>query len=50
MIYMALDWRYHPNWYNPFYDIRGNNSCMNDYIFKDNTIRLIWQLSDKKET
>ena len=50
MTHMALDWRHHPTWYNPFYDMRGRDGRMNDHIFEDNSIRLIWQISDEKET
>lgn len=50
MTHMALDWRHRPTWYNPLYDMIRGDGRMNNHIFEDNSIRLIWQISDEKET
>jgi hypothetical protein len=48
MTHMALDWRHHPTYFNPSYYMSGRDGRMNDHIFEDNSIRLIWQISDKE--
>jgi hypothetical protein len=50
MKHMALDWRHHQNYFNPLYDMSGRDGRMSDHISEDNSIRLIWQISDEKAT
>jgi hypothetical protein len=52
MTHMALDWRHHhdPPRLNLSYILSGRDGHMNDHIFEDNSVRLIWQISDEKET
>lgn len=50
MTHMALDWRHRPTWFNPHYDMDRVDGRMSNHIFEDNTFRLIWQISDEKET
>ena len=49
MTHMALDWRHKPTFFNPMYDLNWGDGRMNDWIYEDNTIQLIWQISDDKK-
>lgn len=49
MTHMALDCRHQPFWYDPFYHYNRGDGRMNNHIFEDNSIRLIWQIADEKD-
>jgi hypothetical protein len=50
MTHRALNWRHHSPSFDPFYGMIGGDFHMDDYIYEDHSIRLIWQISDEKET
>ncbi|KAL4862656.1 hypothetical protein BDV12DRAFT_190252 [Aspergillus spectabilis] len=49
MTHQALDWRHHPNVFNPAYYMNRCDGRQNDTLWQDYSIRLVWKLCDEKE-
>ncbi|KAA8647780.1 uncharacterized protein ATNIH1004_006481 [Aspergillus tanneri] len=49
MTVMALDSRHIPNFFDLSYHLCRGDGRMNDHIYEDYSIQLIWQLADEKE-
>ncbi|KAE8387079.1 hypothetical protein BDV23DRAFT_196003, partial [Aspergillus alliaceus] len=49
MTHQALDWRHHPNVFNPCYYMTRFDGRQDDTMWDDYSIQLVWTLRDKKE-
>jgi MoaA/NifB/PqqE/SkfB family radical SAM enzyme len=49
MTHRALDWRHHPNVFNPMYSMTRGDGRWNDTLWRDYSIPLLWSFRDKKE-